>query len=264
MTKIDLSKFKRFFKNGKTAGLSMDDLYKNFSLVHTVPRADFEIGLLELGKKVAKDLKEKCLEYLKNEGEFGYEKICREQSPVTKEFWDVVSSEIRNSTPPIESLKVPESLKQLSISPETLQQEPTLDYNPKVTKSKLPKATTPITAPNKEDEYYKLLPIGWATLSSSERISFVQKIQHEGFKEYVLSIDPRTRKFFSHLDETPKKSTKFKLYVTLFQIQSKNYSKESKNLLRCFVESLNTLGRANLQYVECLSPEATIEIREVR
>jgi len=262
MTKIDLSKFKRFFKNGKTVGLSMDDLYKNFSLVHTVPRADFEIGLLELGKKVAKDLKVRCLEYLKNEGEFGYEKICRELVPVTKEFWDVVTSEARNSTPTIESPKVPE--RTISVSPEALQKEPTLDYNPKVIRNKLPKATTPITAPNKGDEYYKLLPAGWATLSISERISFVQKIQHEGFREYVLSIDPRTKKFFSHLDETPKKSTKFKLYVTLFQIQSKNYSKESKNLLRCFVESLNTLGRANLQYVECLSPEATVEIREVR
>ena len=64
-------------------------------------------------------------------------------------------------------------------------------------------------------------------------------------------------------NNSKKIPTKFKLYVTLFQFSPKNYSVESKNLLKCFVENLNTLGRSNLQYIECTNPPM-IEIREIR
>jgi len=76
----------------------------------------------------------------------------------------------------------------------------------------------------------------------------------------VLNLDQNLKNYFSLMKNVS--STKMKLYVTLFQAPA-SCSEEAKNLLRCFVENLNSFGRARLQFVECKEPNV-IEIREMR
>ena len=51
--------------------------------------------------------------------------------------------------------------------------------------------------------------------------------------------------------------------MNLFSFPSDTTSPEAKTLLKRFVEQLNLLGRARLQYVEC-SNQPVVEIRETR
>ena len=60
-----------------------------------------------------------------------------------------------------------------------------------------------------------------------------------------------------------KKDTRLKLYITLFVISGDAYDDQAKELLKTFINTLNKLGRAKLQYVECTNP-SVIEIREMR
>ena len=98
-------------------------------------------------------------------------------------------------------------------------------------------------------------------MSLSERIDFVNKVQHQGFLKFILEKDKRIGSFFSKVKKPDKLA--LKMYVLLFSFPSDNYSEESKNLLKCFIEVLNQIGRASLQYVECSNPNV-VEIREVR
>jgi hypothetical protein len=87
------------------------------------------------------------------------------------------------------------------------------------------------------------------------------KVQHEGFLKYILDKDAKLKKYYEGLRK--KADPKLKIYITLFSFDSKTYSKQSKDLIRDFVATLNNLGRAKLQYVECTNPDM-VEIREVR
>jgi hypothetical protein len=109
------------------------------------------------------------------------------------------------------------------------------------------------------DNFESLLPVSWIKMNRADRIEFIKKIQHEGFRSYVLNLDPSLKNYFSLIQHKPEK---MKLYVTLFQIPA-SCSEEAKSILRCFVDNLNSFGRANLQFVECKEPNV-IEIREMK
>lgn len=112
-----------------------------------------------------------------------------------------------------------------------------------------------------EVAYEKLLPRNWGIMTYSERIDFTLKVQHEGFLNYILNSDKKLKGYFSNLKE--KKDSRLKLYITLFSINSDEYTEESKKLLKDFVKSLNKLGRAKLQVIECTDPNV-LEVREIR
>lgn len=109
--------------------------------------------------------------------------------------------------------------------------------------------------------YSNLLPLEWSTLSFSEKVDYTIKVQHEGFREFILDSDKKLKDYFSKLTE--KKDHRLKLYITLFSIPADKYSEESKALLKEFVGTLNSLGRVRLQFMECKNPDI-IEIREIR
>lgn len=112
-----------------------------------------------------------------------------------------------------------------------------------------------------EVAYEKLLPHNWGIITYSERIDFTLKVQHEGFLNYILDSDKKLKTYFSNLKE--KKDSRLKLYITLFSINSNDYTEESKKLLKDFVKALNKLGRAKLQVIECTDPDV-LEVREIR
>jgi len=109
--------------------------------------------------------------------------------------------------------------------------------------------------------YQCLLPLDWVTMSFSEKVDYSLKVQHEGFREFILDSDKKLKDYFSKLSE--KKDHRLKLYITLFSIPADKYTQESKALLKEFVSTLNNLGRAKLQFIECTNPDI-IEIREIR
>jgi hypothetical protein len=96
----------------------------------------------------------------------------------------------------------------------------------------------------------------------SERIDFAKKIQHKDFLKYVLSLDEALTDYIRKIKPKETKQA-VSLYVNLFSIPSKSTSDESKTLLKSFVDTLNMLGRARLEYMEIVDPPV-IEIREVR
>lgn len=112
-----------------------------------------------------------------------------------------------------------------------------------------------------EVAYERLLPHNWGIMTYSERIDFTLKVQHEGFLNFILDSDKKLKVYFSNLKE--KKDSRLKLYITLFSINSDQYSTEAKDLLKDFVKSLNKLGRAKLQVIECTDPDV-LEVREIR
>lgn len=309
-----------FCKGSKISNMTLNDLYQKFSDLKirqtrpdgslfsskgVITRADFELGMLKLGKKPALALKDICINYFKDEGSLGYDKLCKEISYVTKEFWDKVISSIPKSEIKLTEFKPTETLSKpqgprTQPTPKSIVFDDPRDLKKELIElyetQNLPLATIAeklnmslnqignqidklglnrgiigrrrgknIQLLEKIDDlndFNKLLPINWLTMSHSDRVEFAQKVQHEQFKEYLYKLDPKIKDFISK-NNSKKIPTKFKLYVTLFQFSPKNYSVESKNLLKCFVENLNTLGRSNLQYIECTNPPM-IEIREIR
>lgn len=111
------------------------------------------------------------------------------------------------------------------------------------------------------EAYGKLLPADWATMTFSSKIDFTLKVQHEGFRKFILENDKKIKSYYENLQQ--KKDPRLKLYITLFSVEAGSYTQESKKLLKDFVDSLNNLGRAKLQFVECKDPDM-IEIREIR
>lgn len=112
----------------------------------------------------------------------------------------------------------------------------------------------------KPESFADQLPLNWLMMTLPERIDFVKKISHEEFKSYVLKQDPDLAKYMKRIKPDSKKMS---LYVSLFSFPSDTTSEEAKQLLKSFVDSLNQLGRARLQYMECTDPPV-VEIREVR
>jgi hypothetical protein len=126
-----------------------------------------------------------------------------------------------------------------------------------------PKSEAPEPPPTQHigTDYKSLLPINWDAMTRGDRVDYVQKIQHKGLYNYVLSIDSTLKPF---LDVVKKNKTPpINLYVNLFSFSSSSTSEEAKALVKGLVEALNMMGRARLQYVEVKDPPL-IEIREVR
>jgi hypothetical protein len=249
----DIDQVRRFCKDKKIVGVSLSDLFDNLSKRHPMTRDSFEVSMLELNKKPALDLKSRCLEYVKNEGDYAYEKYCLEQGFVTKSFWLRATG-----VKPLDIDSRPTKTLKVKIVPEVIKtQDPYKAIEEKNEDPDKDKKNEFISWQSME----KMLPINWVSMPFSERVDFVKKIKNSKFREVVLGTDSKLKKFF--LKSNPNLTPKMKVYVTLFQFPSNRYSEEAKNLLRAFIEILNTYGRANLQFVECTNPD-TIEIREVR
>jgi hypothetical protein len=226
----DLEKVKAFCKRFKIVGVSMPDLFDEISKKHPMARSSFEISMLSLNKKPALDLKAICLKYLENEGNYAYDKFCKEQVIVSKEFWTLATG-----NPPVEPIKA---------ASVPLEKDTEISV-----KSSLAEA------------WEKMLPVNWKVMTFGERVDFIKKVQLEKFRVYVLDLDPKLKKYFSKLK--PRAIERQKFYTTIFKFPSDNYSIECKNLIKHLIEHLNNFGRANLQCIECTNPNV-FEIREVK
>lgn len=225
-----LDVIKRFCKGRKIIGEKLSDLYKAFEKKHSrsgLSQENFEVGLLILGKNPAKRCQKACIEYALADRKFGYIKFIKEVELVTEGFWKKATAEIHENQ---------------------FQENAPLPVIPE----------EPISNKNK-DVFINLLPLNWHKMTFTERVDFIQRVKHKGFYDYLLEKDPKLKNYFSKV----KKEDPMKLYITVFSFPSGTYSEEAKGLLRCFVDTLNSIGRAQLQFIECKNPDV-IEIREMR
>ena len=214
-----------FCKGHKTRGCKVSDLHKEFVRKYPDIRLEnFEQALLSIKSKTAYDLKNRCTEYVKLNGTDSYQKFIRECEYVSFDFWNKMTGEIKKD------------ITQPSETPS--------------------ESSEPL-----DERYQKLLPANWAVMVFSEKVSFVSKVQHKGFYDYILQSDQKLKDYFARMKNSTPRG--LKLYVTIFAIPADSYSEEAKNLLKSFVDTLNMVGRARLQYVKCSDPNI-IEIREVR
>lgn len=224
-------------KKHKTMGFSLGELYRNFCSKYPEKKFSedlFQMVLLLDGAQVAKNVAEKCKEYAAREGKEGYKKFVIEQQKISRQFWNKVVSENARSY-------------------EVGHQKKTSNEGG-VSEGALRKKSD-------GECYEKLMPVGWLNMDLPKRIKFAQRIQHKGFRKYVLEKDPRLKEKLPYLER--QSPIKYDIYVTLFTFPSENYSEEAKNLLKVFIETLNQFGRAKLQWTE-LSDPPKIEIRETR
>jgi len=256
---------KIFCKGQRTLGRKVSDLYKEFMNKHLIYYKDnkdirckapeisiekFEDSLLHIKARVAVDLKNRCEEFIKSNGIDSYKKFIREHEFVSQSLWNKAVTEMVN--------KYPQPQNQESDPPPKPQPKPgmvlTEGFMPQ------PKQASESVTPS-EDRYHQLLPTNWTVMSFSDKVSFVSRVQHKGFFDYILDSDKKLKEYFSKMKHVTPNG--LRLYVTIFSIPADSYSEESKNLLRTFVETLNMVGRAKLQYIKCSDPNM-IEIREVR
>lgn len=229
-----LKLIKNFCKGTRTKGVKLQDLFKLFVKIYPDHKDQglFETTMLYLRKTPAIVRRDECLKYAMEEGKDKWMEYASLVEYVSKEFWDMsingMEDPIEPEAPPVES--------------------------PSVESPVIRKSSNVMT-------YHRLLPADWATKTFSEKIDFTVKVQHKGFLNFILDSDKKIKEYYSRLVE--KRDPKLKLYITLFTIPAKKYSKESKDLLKDFVDSLNQLGRAKLQYLECTNPDM-VEIREIR
>lgn len=231
------AKLRTYRKKYRTQGVSLTDLYTDFCSKHPEKKYReglFQIVLLKDGSKVAEDVAKKCLQYADRCGVEGYEKFLIEQQYITRQFWNAV---------------VPEEAKYLGEKDEIKPAKKTQRQ-----KNSMKKVSD-------EECYENLLPVKWYEMSRSQKIQFARKVQHEGFFQYILKKDKRIKQHFTSCTRRP--SRKLNLYISLFTFPSENYSKEAKDLLKIFVETLNQYGRSRLQWTE-LSDPPRVEIREIR
>ena len=250
----DLEKVRAFCKRFKTVGVSMPDLFDEISKRHPMTRGSFETSMLSLNKKPALDLKARCLKYLENEGSYAYEKFCKEQVIVSKEFWTLATGNAMFISPLVEPIKN---------APISLISRADPAIFPAPSEKLLPSSPDLLSIPEEDERgaMEKMLPVSWKMMTFGERIDFVKKVQLEKFRVYVLDLDPKLKRYFSNLK--PKAIERQKFYTTIFKFPSDNYSIECKNLIKHLVEHLNNFGRANLQCVECTNPNV-FEIRVVK
>jgi hypothetical protein len=225
-----------FCKSTRTKDAKLQDLFKSFLKGYPDHKDQglFETTMLSLRKTPAIVCRDNCIKYAMDEGKDKWMEYASFVTYVSREFWDESVKGIEDPiapepvTPPVKSAvsKTPEVRKASNIT-----------------------------------TYNRLLPADWTTKTFSEKMDFTIKVQHKGFLNFILDSDKKIKEYYSRLEE--KRDPKLKLYITLFSIPAKKYSNESKNLLKEFVDSLNQLGRAKLQFLECTNPEM-IEIREIR
>lgn len=233
-----LKTLKTFCKSHKISGMKIVDMYRMFSEGKgnsSVTINQFELGLYALNNRTMRVLESKVSKYINDNGPDCYDKFIKEEQHLTKEMWDTFVGKIGYGT-------VQMNLFAGSTSEEDAEEK--------------------VVMPKKDEGVYeKLLPVKWGKMTVTEKIDFTGKVQHQGFFKYLLDSNPRIKDFFSKVKKSDKPT--LKMYVSVFSFPSDNYTEEAKNLLKCFVEVLNQVGRANLQYIECSNPN-TIEIREVR
>ena len=194
-------------------------------------------------KKVIKDLENLCLEFMAIHGPSLDSRInfLKQKEFVTTNFWERLAKK--------SGLEI------------VVEQKP-VDPEPQTTVPPVESKALPENKTQPAEDYKTRLPLDWNKMVLPERIDFAKKIQHKGFLTYVLSLDESLAEYLKKL-KTKEKKPGINLYVSLFSTPSKSTSEESKALLKSFVDSLNMLGRARLEYVELVDPPV-IEIREVR
>lgn len=226
-----------FCKRNIIADRRLSDVYIKFRDIYPeISPEQFELAMLELKTTPARKCKKLCLEYAGKHGSAGYTLMIKEQEHVTLAFWYEVTD------PPKKEKSTP----------------PPLPEEPAPVEGEIPRR--PLRKIDR-DAYAKLLPVNWAEMTYSNMVNFTKRVQHEGFREYILSKNEKLRKYFERL---PKKSdVRMGLYVTLFSFKEKEYDNKAKELLRRFVTMLNGLGRARFEYIELKDP-GIVEIRELR
>ena len=250
---MDTKILKQFCKNNKTVGEKMGTLFEKFNQIQYVrgkeapiQREDFEMGLLFMGSKVAKKLKENCLTYPKDQ----HEKFIREQEFASQKFWNHVHS----ITEPQPAVTEPQP---------SLEPSKNVTELVKIEEEKHPESIPELSINDMELKCYEgLLPSNWIRMTLPERIDFTKKVHHKGFRSYIFDLDKKIDAYFKKVKDKPT-TADMAIYVTLFSFPADNYSTEAKSLLKCFIDVLNDLGRARLQYIECNEPK-TVEVREVR
>lgn len=233
---------KDFCKRTASVGRKINELFtlylKSFP---PLSLEQFEFSLYKLNKKVMTELRDDCIAFMKIHGLNSYKKFIKEKQYITGNTWNLLTSKV-DGEPPTNKKK-----------------------NPAVKGSK--DSTQPSSESKKSFEepkkvfYEDKMPFNWVTMTKGQRIDFVSKIQDEGFANYVRSLDPSINRFLQASKKLEENRNR--LYINIFSFSSKSTSEEAKNLLKSFVDSLNLLGRASLQYVELLEPPM-VEIREVR
>lgn len=306
-----------YCKRTETTGKPITLLHKDFISYPAYPvitMDKFTQGLQSLGKRVIKDLENRCLEFMSLYGPGSYEDFTKQKEFVTQKFWDSLAKKFKPERS-LKSKKIARACKDILVDkvvqvpvqvPEvnakldgilprnwykiSIQEKKDIinkTTDPEILKvltkglqvaelvdtavarlkdvtgdqKKTQESEKPLQAPNSGD-YKNRLPIDWNKMALPERIDFAKKIQHNGFLTYVLSLDETLAEYFKKL-KTKEKKPSISLYVNLFSVPSKSTSDESKALLKSFVDSLNMLGRARLEYVELIDPPV-VEIREVR
>jgi hypothetical protein len=230
---------KNFCKRTRIKDEKLQNLFKIFVNDHPdyKDQGIFETTMLSLRKTPAIVCRDKCIKYARDEGKDKWMDYASLVEYVSKEFWDEVVKDIED--------------------PKEIPEPETPPVKSKVYLSKIPalrKSSNLMT-------YHRLLPADWAIKTFSEKIDFTIKVQHKGFLNFILDSDKKIKEYYSKLVD--KRDPKLKLYITLFTVPAGRYCLESKELLRSFVDALNQLGRAKLQYLECTNPDM-IEIREIR
>lgn len=214
---------RKYCRNHKTTGKTLHMVYQEFCEASGfMDREQFELILLSLNSRAAKSTRDRCLAYPADQ----YQKFIKEQEYVTEGFWESAHSE---RTILLESSEGVGAITQMGGADTRC--------------------------------YQNLLPENWEKMTNPQRIDFTKKVHHEGFRDYIFSIDPKVAKFFREMRK--KSPNTMAVYVTLFSFPAENYSNEAQGLLKTFVNTLNDLGRSRLQYVECNEPHV-IEIREIR
>lgn len=223
---------KNFIKKYRTSGQTIHHIYRRYLEINPdTSLPEFEFEYLKQRPRAADQLLDQIQEYIKDNGEDCYEKFIKEFQYISEKLWR----------------------RTLNI----------LKYGKKKKSAGLPeKNSSPMISSDLIEGYNNLLPVNWVDMGFAERMDFVQKIQHKGFFDYVLTLDPKLKKYCERT-LTKSQAAPIKVYVSLFSIPTDNYSEESKNLLKCFVEHLNQIGRAKLQCIEYQNPN-TLEVREMR
>ena len=228
---------KSFCKGHKISTMTLNELWELFKEKKPgYHKPEFEAAMLQIGAGPAKKMRELCKAYIKIHGYDSYDSFIHEVGHVSQDFWKTVYTGM------------------VLFSPTQIVQE------------SQPAAQVeehqPTTEAHDDEEYYKkMIPLNWIDLSKSDRIDFVLKVQHQGFKDYLIKTYPDLGHYIKQVP--PQKQNKLAMYITVFQFSSDTHSVEAKALLCNFIETLNSIGRAKLQYVECTNPNV-IEIREVR
>jgi uncharacterized protein YsxB (DUF464 family) len=245
-----------FFKHTQTAGYKLYDLFKMYcySSYPKLTQEQFENVLVFLDKGVIRDLKKKSALYKYD----NYVGFIKKEGLITRKLWNYLKG-IKGNQKCLSKMTTIDRaiITEIESKVESLKTDP--KNKPNITGGVQTSEYNESKQPT-EPDYKSMLPVDWNSMAKGERVDFLQKVQDKRLYNYVLSIDESLKTFMNNIKKN--KSSPINLYVNLFSFSS-NTSEEAKTLIKSFIEALNMLGRARLQYVEVKDPPL-IEIREVR